>query len=231
VAYNATTGEYLVAWHQDSLVYARRVLSDGTPSGAAILVSHENGQPPASGLAERPALAYNPDQGHYLVAWADTRYDPGGLLGDILVQRVSLSGTLVGANTAVLSRTLDEFHAAVAYNPVAGEYLVAALGGAYDSVLAQRVSYTATAVGNVITVTTPTPQSGAFGRPAAAAESDGESVVVWTDQDRTGLQRLDLDWRAVGNFSGTSQRYARLRYNRPVWHPRCSPRNSPRATC
>ncbi len=198
VAYNATTGEYLVAWHQDSLVYARRVLSDGAPSGAAVLVSHENGQPPASGLAERPALAYNPDQGHYLVAWADTRHDPGGVLGDILVQRLSLTGTLVGANTAVLSRTLDEFHAAVAYNPVAGEYLVAALGGAYDSVLAQRVSDAGVAVGNVITVTTPTPQSGAFGRPAVAAESDGESVVVWTDQDRAGLQRLTASGAFIG---------------------------------
>ncbi len=150
------------------------------------------------GLAERPALAYNPDQGHYLVAWADTRYDPGGLLGDILVQRVSLTGTLVGANTAVLSRTLDEFHAAVAYNPVAGEYLVAALGGAYDSVLAQRVSDAGVAVGGVITVTTPTPQSGAFGRPAVAVESDGESVVVWTDQDRTGLQRLTASGAFIG---------------------------------
>ncbi len=54
------------------------------------------------------------------------------------------------------------------------------------------------AVGGVITVTTPTPQSGAFGRPAVAAESDGESVVVWTDQDRAGLQRL----MASGAFIG-----------------------------
>ncbi len=175
-----------------------RVYYNGAPSGAAILVSHENGQPPASGLAERPALAYNPDQGHYLVAWADTRHDPGGVLGDILVQRVSVTGTLIGANTAVLSRTLDEFHAAVTYNPVAGEYLVAALGGAYDSVLAQRVSDAGVAAGGVITVTTPTPQSGAFGRPAVAAESDGETVVVWTDQDRAGLQRL----MASGAFIG-----------------------------
>ncbi len=187
VTYNATTGEYLVAWQENGLIYARRVLSNGTATGAGVLVSHENGQPPASGFAERPALAYHPDDQQYLAAWDDTRDDA---LGDIFVQRVSITGTRVGANTAVMSTTLDEFYPGLAYNPVSREYLVAAIGGSFDNILARRVSSQGVAVGSVITVATPTAQSQDFTRPAVAVESDGDYAVIWSDRDRVGLQRI-----------------------------------------
>ena len=53
-------------------------------------------------------------------------------------------------------------------------------------------------VGGVITVATPMPDSVEFQRPAAA-ESDGESVVVWTDNDRAAVQRLSAEGSLAGS--------------------------------
>jgi hypothetical protein len=66
VAFNSTTGEYLVAWadaRSDQGLYARRLTADGTPIGAPFAMVS------GTRATARPAIAYNPTANQAFLAW------------------------------------------------------------------------------------------------------------------------------------------------------------------
>ncbi|MCP4538101.1 MAG: PKD domain-containing protein, partial [Chloroflexi bacterium] len=67
-------------------------------------------------------VAYNPDDGEYLVVWGG--YDTGGASTDLEGQRVQADGTPVGDLIVISQADNDQLKPAVTYNPDQGEYLV-----------------------------------------------------------------------------------------------------------
>jgi hypothetical protein len=67
VAFNSTSGEYLVAWsdgrNSDKALYARRLTADGTPVGAPFAMIA------GTYVTSRPAIAYNPTHNEAYLAW------------------------------------------------------------------------------------------------------------------------------------------------------------------
>ena len=120
VAYNATSGEFLVVWHVQSAadnydIYGQRVSSGGGLSGGVIQISS------AAGNQMHPQLAYNSDADQFLVVWQDERVD-----GDIYGQRVNGAGGLVGGNFAIADQGAIPPHSPqVAFQPNQVEYMVA----------------------------------------------------------------------------------------------------------
>jgi hypothetical protein len=103
VAYDATSGEYLVVWYDDRdlagtgwNIYGQRVAASGTLSGGVISIST------AASDQYDPVVAWSESADEYLVAWRDGRdYATTGY--DIYAQRISASGALAGANFAVVA--------------------------------------------------------------------------------------------------------------------------------
>jgi hypothetical protein len=129
VAYDSDTGAYLVVWQDDAGtswdITARRVLSDGTPSGNVLTLSSANDE------AQSPKATYNATDDEYLVVWQDDRDGNWNVYG----QRVSGSGSLAGSNFQVSSLSGDETLPSIAWGQHSGRYLV----GWQGLGLAQRV--------------------------------------------------------------------------------------------
>jgi len=125
IAYNSAANEYLVVFvyraaptNQD--IYGQRVLPNGATSGAAF---------PICGNADdqsNPDVAYNADDGEYLVVWYDER-NGGPKPWDIYGQRVTASGTVTvtGGPIAISIAAGDQYDPSVTWNSDADEYLVA----------------------------------------------------------------------------------------------------------
>jgi len=128
VAWNQTTGEYLVIWSDDrhpstrgSDIYGQRVSAAGERLGPNFRIS--GGQ--ATAADAEPAVAWNADANEYLVVWEDRRnqYTSGP---DIFGQRVSAAGDRLGPNFRISAAgtTMGESNPAMAWNSVADQYLV-----------------------------------------------------------------------------------------------------------
>jgi len=124
VAHNTTANEYLVVWEYDANgdgsnydIRAARVQADGTVIIPTLVVAgwsyHDR----------RPDVAYNSAADEYLVVW---EYDYYGNDSDydIVGQRVSASGTLLGGTFFVGGYVRDECKPRLAYNSTANDYLV-----------------------------------------------------------------------------------------------------------
>jgi hypothetical protein len=103
VAYDATSGEYLVVWYDDRdlagtgwNIYGQRVAANGTLSGGVISIST------AAGDQYDPVVDWSGAADEYLVGWRDGR-DFATTGYDIYAQRVSASGTPAGANVGVVT--------------------------------------------------------------------------------------------------------------------------------
>ncbi len=120
VAYNHSSGEYLVVWWDDRdrvmtgyNIYGRLIASNGETgnSDCPIVV--------AAGDQQHPDVAYNNTLGEYLVIWQDLRYGDW----DIYARRVSHDCTLSGNEFVVSGFPGRQWHPAVAYDNVNNGYL------------------------------------------------------------------------------------------------------------
>ena len=147
VTYNSGLNEYLVVWEGDTYnlwktngeyeVYAQRISAAGSEIGGDRQIS-EVGKPlDTSFLAGAPDVAYNPDQGEYLVVFhADD--NANGLVNDefeVLGQRLSAKGSNVGSQIGAddfrishmgpdVNSLYEGERPGVAYDPVNRRYLV-----------------------------------------------------------------------------------------------------------
>ncbi len=216
VAFNPTRGEYLVTWTGDDdagalvnnelEVWAQRLNSAGAEIGPDLRLSDMGPDGDESYGAAGAAVAYNPDDDEYLVAW-DGDDNSGSLVDnerEIFVQRLSGDGAEIGGDTRVstIGPDGDPDYAAttadLAYNATANEYLLVwagddAAGALVDDefeVYAQRLSGAAAApVGKAVRVS----DMGSDGNtnyqasdPAVVHNADeNEYLVVWSGDDDT----------------------------------------------
>ena len=93
-----------------------KAVCSGGPIGYRFPISHYE-----DGDSYEPAVAYNPDRGEYLVAWANQ----GSTSNDIQAQRVTASGQPAGEPFFVAAGAgVQRWSPAIAYNSHRGEYLV-----------------------------------------------------------------------------------------------------------
>ena len=133
VAFDPASGEFFVAWAGDVTggfgtrrqVLGRRVSAAGAPIGGQFQISQQQNV----GDADAPAVAADPRSGEYLVAWE--AFHANGE-SEIHGQRLTAAGAEVGANDAQFSNqgppgdpNFSAGAAATAFNPAAGEFLVA----------------------------------------------------------------------------------------------------------
>jgi hypothetical protein len=112
VAYNSTNHEYLAVWAEQFMFGAttatslkgRMVAEDGTMLGDPFTIST---------FTAYPAIAYNPHVNEFVVA--------GNSYGNIVGQRVSGTGTLVGSQTTLMS---GASLARIVCNSISGQYLL-----------------------------------------------------------------------------------------------------------
>ena len=122
VAYNSQVDEYLVVWEADDPskggladnefeIFGQRLLSTGAEVGTNDFRLSDAGNNGDAGVdATRPAVAYNPDDNEYGVAWEADDAGNAGVVNDefeIFAQRVSATGTQPGANDARISDAGD----------------------------------------------------------------------------------------------------------------------------
>jgi hypothetical protein len=143
IAYNASSGEYLVAWSGDDdtgplvndefEVFTQRISSTGAEIGTDTRVSQMGADGDSSLGAFDPAVAYDAKADGYLVTWRGDD-DTAPLVDDefeIFAQRLSTTGAEVGTDTRISTMGPDGNAAfgagapAVEYNAADGEYLVA----------------------------------------------------------------------------------------------------------
>jgi hypothetical protein len=210
VAYNATAGEYLVAWTgeigttNDFEIWAQRLsAAGGAAGGNNFQISDMGPDGNASYTANHPRVAANPTTGEYLVVW-DGDDDIPPLVNDeheIFGQRLSAAGAQTGANDLRISTQGADgnpqstvAYPSVAYDSTAGEYLVAWTGeiGTSDEfeIWAQRLSAAGAAVGGInFQISDMGPASTASydanHSSAAVNPTAGEYLVVWDGNDGT----------------------------------------------
>jgi len=198
VAYSPAAEGYLVAWHDGRAsgewhVYAQRVAANGALVGSEIAIDT------TPTYQMWPAVAYQPATGEWLVVWNSYSGDAW----DVLRQRISSSGTLVGEHFAITEEGYPDGRPHVAANPDAGEYLVVWHMHTNEleySLRARRVLTDGTTVGNEIVLASADKES-PWPRVAYNAD-DEEYLVVWQD-DRNGNwdiygQRVSITGTLVG---------------------------------
>ena len=116
VASSSTNQGYLVVFSDARTidVLGQRVLTSGLLVGPALTVSAPVGD------QQQAVVAYNSQDGEYLVVWQDRRAGNWDIYG----QRVDLDGTLLGYTLAICTDTSAQLNPAVAYNPDTNQYLV-----------------------------------------------------------------------------------------------------------
>lgn len=142
VAFNSTSGEYLVVWAGDNIaptvdgkseIWGQRInAASGAKVGSQFRISNIGTASNTSFDALKPAVSYNSTNNEYLVVWTgDT--NAGALVDgefEIYGQRISASGAELGTNDFRISSSDDGFsyfdanEPDVTYNPTGNEYLV-----------------------------------------------------------------------------------------------------------
>ncbi len=133
VAFNALSGEFLVAWAGEvafgggdvEQVHGRRVSAAGAPLGGVVRISQQDAQ----GDSAAPAVAADPRNGEYVVAWDNEQPDNEE---EVHAQRLTAAGAEVGTNDAQVSSqgpagdgNFGVGANAAAFNAAAGEFVVA----------------------------------------------------------------------------------------------------------
>lgn len=134
IAVDPATGRWFVVWETNaegpfSFIRGKLIDPDGT-QGQAVEVSGRPGE--TFGYADDPAVAFNEDDGEYLIVWSDPNNRGASSSSDapraILGQRVATSGALVGPDRFVVAPALTnpgDLTPAVDYDTNHREYLVA----------------------------------------------------------------------------------------------------------
>ena len=120
VAFNATAGEFLVAWEQyngsDYDIYARRISAEGTPIGGAFAV--------ATGSDDQlaPDLTCSLESAQCLVVYQGRAYATEDT--NIYAQRTDPAGGTVGGQIALSTWEYDQLKPHIAHNTLSDEFLV-----------------------------------------------------------------------------------------------------------
>src|SRR2546428_5110440 len=180
-----SSGNFVVAWESGSpggfarSIFGQRYSGSGAPAGAEFRV---NTVPYGNHFA--PSAAADP-AGNFVVVWQFSPLEPGGLLG----QRYASSGAPLGGNFGVGNSGYN-FNPAVAFDST-GNFVVVWEGflpadGSGTAVFGRRFASSGVplALFRVNTYTT-----GDQALASVAADSVGNSVVVWSSngQDGAGL--------------------------------------------
>ena len=188
LAYDSDITRYLIAWqdlrHGNWDIFAQLVSGqgelldrDGNP-GADPAVNFPISVAPDS--QEQPALTCD-SQGRYSAVWQDSRYHEF-VEEDILGQRLSNHGELLGSSFPLVTTPISQTSPAAAYDG-AQNYLVVwqdarNLADTDDDIYGQIVDITATLQGiNFFISTAASDQY----FPAAASDTGGDFLVVWQD--------------------------------------------------
>jgi hypothetical protein len=123
VAWNSSTGQYLVVWSDGRAddargedIYARLVGADGKPIGGEKVISGDD----ANGDDQAPAIAWGATTSQYLVVWQDGR----GPSRDIYGRLVGADGKPIGKDFRVGNSVYDELNPDVAWSSSANTFLV-----------------------------------------------------------------------------------------------------------
>ncbi len=228
VAYNSTDNEFLVVWQSDELgggedeIYGRLIDGETGSLGPIFRIS-QTGDDGVGTLDEafKPAVAYNPTDNQYLVAW---QADPAtGIMADgeleIYGQILAADGTEIGGDFRISQvgndgdANTDATDAAVAYNATDNEYLVVWSGDdSFDNafeVYGQRVTAAGAQIGtddfriSTMGVNDNDASRGAFRPDVVHNAVANEYLVVWEGNDTGELeifvQRLEGE---TGNETG-----------------------------
>ncbi len=159
LAYNETTGEFLVAWVDERNpdnrmdIFAQRLAGNGTLLGGEIEVAI------APNHQSNPDIVVRSGSPEYLVVWSDYRnVDTSSL--DIWGQPIGADGAVLGDNTRISNRPGQQRHPAVGYCASSDSYFTVweededAVGPWKFFIFGQQVSAaTHQPVGTTITVT------------------------------------------------------------------------------
>ncbi|MBX3697766.1 MAG: hypothetical protein KF811_08145 [Dokdonella sp.] len=213
LAWNSAANTFLVVWGGDDNtgglvdnefeIWGRRVAGGGLPQGATqTRLSSMGGTGNTTYGAANPDVAYDPDDGQFLVVFQGDDDSVGDNETEIFGQRVNASsGATVGSMIRISevglpgSTQFAGFNPAVGYSTATGNYLVAFNGDEYvdneNEILARRVSGSGTVLdGNEIRLTHMGPDGstafGAFNADLAYDSVNGDALVVYQADDDSG---------------------------------------------
>jgi len=182
VAANTVNDEYLVVWEYefssaDHDIYARRVGSEGSPTGDEFAITT------STKTEGSPTVAYNPAANEYLVVWMKLEGSDEFTNHDIVGQRVSADGSLLGASINIASSTIEETAPDVVCNSTNSQYIVvwqAKQPGTVEfGIYAQRMASNGSLSGSQITVSN---WSDDQLQPRLAYDNEyNRFLVVWED--------------------------------------------------
>lgn len=211
VVYNPDTDEYLGIWAEDrgagNDLYFKRLFPNGLPEGGP----ERGGSPllrdadPRSthGARSAPAVAYNPAQQEFLVAWSELQDGADG--SDVWIQRVASTGFARGSARRVAGGPGDQSDPALVYNGAREEYLLVWSDNKrdLDDILGQKIRANGIPFGKAMVLVQG--QTNAQD-PTIARRGDDGYTLAWVD-DRTGKptiygRRINENGFAIGGAMG-----------------------------
>jgi hypothetical protein len=177
VAYNSNGNEYFVVWddyrnHRDYDIYGRRVSAGGSLPGDETAICTMGGD------QWKPDVAFCPVTSEYLVAWPDYSVEPTQLFPDVLGTRISEHGAVHGQFTLSTAQG-GQWDPAIAFNPVASEYLVVWTNNPPWDIHGQRLSPGGHFLGSTLVLTTNLEKQHL---PAIAVNTaSGGYLIAWED--------------------------------------------------
>lgn len=174
---------FFLAWHKATPDGSNQVVgrfvaysSNGAPqfiSAEFLILSKQ------SRMTTTPSVAYDPSRGVLAVAFQT--WEPGGISA-ISVQRLSLSGSLLGSPVVLDNDGQWHDEAAIAYHPIRDEYLVlyAYCSGSGSELRSVRLNGSAQVIGGPRTLVT----SGAVWQPRVEFNSNtGSYFAAWASPE------------------------------------------------
>jgi hypothetical protein len=209
VAYNASNNQYLVAWSGDGSgvdeereIFAQRVGPTGEQLGGDFRISTTGPVNDPARDAVDPTVAYNSRTGGYLVAWEADPFTNDNER-EIFAQRLSATGGEQGGDTRVSNvgadgdAGRDGTDAAIAYNSIENQYLVAfrannlATSGEYE-IYARRLSAGAAQLGGEFRVST-------VGIDGDTSHGVEDPSTAYNPRDSQYLVAWEADGTAIDN--------------------------------
>ncbi len=202
VAWNSSTGQYLVVWsdgRSDATgrgedIYARLVGADGKPIGAEKLISG----PAALGDDRCPAVAWGSTTGRYLVIWQDGRNASWDTYGRL----VGADGKPAGADFRISNSSSDDLCGDVAWGSSSNQFLV--VWEDYRSysrgadVYGRLVGANGTPVGTAdFLISGPGATADDYAPAVAWGSTTKQYLVVWSDYRDYAARGADVYGRRV----------------------------------
>lgn len=190
LAWNKLDNQYLVVWNSDNTeedVLAQRYnASDLSPIGGILNIANDAGE-----VEERPDVAYNEEDNHYLVVYSD---DLGAGNAEVYSRFVEPNGTLAPSSEPVIEKNNQQMFARVAWNSSNNEYMVV-----YDDndasptdidIYARRISNDLGRVGSPGRMNVSTNANNQY-QPVIAYNPDQHNfLVLWRDDNGSPVSRL-----------------------------------------